>query len=75
MANANMDNMALEDAAKILEDLKIELLFAEHPKVRSLDSTAFAQHMFLQALADIDRASQTLKLAALFQARELAGNF
>jgi hypothetical protein len=75
MTVVNMDNMTLEDAAKILLDLKIKLLFAEHPKVRSLDSTAFAQHIFSQALTDIERASQTLKLAALFQARELAGNF
>jgi hypothetical protein len=75
MTVVNMDNITLEDAAKILLDLKIKLLFAENPKVKSIEETHFAQHIFLQALTDIERASQTLKLATLFQARELAGNF
>ena len=69
----------IEQVISDLEETRTAMLFsgtdAEERMQADIDSTMFACHFYLQAMALIEQAEHTLQLAARFQARELAGNF
>ena len=65
-----MDFKDLSEAIKVLENYKIDLMF--NSELVDLDelTSDFAVHHFLAAIAQIEVAIQSLKLADVWAARE-----
>ena len=63
-----MDFKDLSEAIKVLENYKIDLMFDSG--LVELDETFFAVHHYLAAIAQIEVAIQSLKLADVWAARE-----
>lgn len=67
------NDFSLEEAAEILEMARIAFLFnGDDDNV--MDTTTFAVQYYLSAIAKIEDAQHTMKLASLYFAREMAGN-
>jgi len=64
-----MEDLAAAIAA--LDDYKINLLFESDEATDPLEPTYFAKHHYLTALAQIETAIQSLKLADMWLTREL----
>tara|TARA_R110000764_G_scaffold42824_2_gene96397 strand:- start:1234 stop:1446 length:213 start_codon:yes stop_codon:yes gene_type:complete len=61
----------LADAIAALDDYKITLLFESDAATDPLEPTHFAKHHYLTALAQIENAIQSLRLADMWLTREL----
>jgi hypothetical protein len=60
----------LAGAIDALDNLKTTLLFESDEATDALEGTTFAKHHYLTALAQMETAIQSLKLAEMWLARE-----